>query len=142
MLRDALASGDFVVTAELGAPLNPDPELVRQKARAFAGIVHAANVTDNQAATVKLSPLACSVWTPRRGSTRPAADDPGPQRDGAPVRPPRRVGARRETVLALGRPAEGRAVRGDREARLGPRLVGLMRLMPGSTKDGSPPARR
>ena len=31
-------------------------------ARAFAGIVHAANVTDNQAATVKVSPLACAVW--------------------------------------------------------------------------------
>jgi 5,10-methylenetetrahydrofolate reductase len=62
MLRDALASGDFVVTAELGPPLNPDPELVRHKARALLGFVHAANVTDNQAATVKLSPVACSVW--------------------------------------------------------------------------------
>jgi methylenetetrahydrofolate reductase (NADPH) len=62
MLRDALASGELVVTAELGPPLNPDPEAVRQKARALAGYVHAANVTDNQAATVKLSPLACSVW--------------------------------------------------------------------------------
>ena len=67
MLRDVLAAGDFVVTAELGAPLNPDPELVRQKARALAGHVHAANVTDNQAATVKLSPLACSVWTQETG---------------------------------------------------------------------------
>jgi methylenetetrahydrofolate reductase (NADPH) len=61
-LRDVLRSGDFVVTAELGPPLNPDPERVRTTARAFAGRVHAANVTDNQAATVKLSPLACSVW--------------------------------------------------------------------------------
>jgi methylenetetrahydrofolate reductase (NADPH) len=67
MLRDALASGDFVVTAELGPPLNPDPELVRQKARALAGLVHAANVTDNQAATVKLSPLACSFWMQDEG---------------------------------------------------------------------------
>ena len=61
-IRDALASGDFVVTAELGPPLNPDPEPVRRTARAFAGVVHAANVTDNQAATVKVSPLACCVW--------------------------------------------------------------------------------
>ena len=61
-LRDALTAGEFVVTAELGPPVNPDPELVRRTARAFAGKVHAANVTDNQAATVKLSPLACSVW--------------------------------------------------------------------------------
>ena len=61
-LRDILGSGAFAVTAELGPPADPDPELVRAKARALAGFVDAANVTDNQAATVKLSPLACSVW--------------------------------------------------------------------------------
>jgi 5,10-methylenetetrahydrofolate reductase len=66
-LTDALASGEFVVTAELGPPLDPDPRLVREKARAFAGLVHAANVTDNQAATVKVSPLACSVWMLEEG---------------------------------------------------------------------------
>jgi 5,10-methylenetetrahydrofolate reductase len=66
-LRDALAAGEFVVTAELGPPVNPDPELVRRTARAFAGVVHAANVTDNQAATVKLSPLACSAWMLEEG---------------------------------------------------------------------------
>jgi len=66
-LRDVLASGDFVFTAELGPPLEPDAELVRAKARAFSGLVHAANVTDNQAATVKLSPLACSVWMLEEG---------------------------------------------------------------------------
>jgi 5,10-methylenetetrahydrofolate reductase len=64
---EALAAGEFVVTAELGPPLNPDPEPVRRTARAFAGVVHAANVTDNQAATVKLSPLACSVWMLEEG---------------------------------------------------------------------------
>ena len=61
-LRDILGSGTFAVTAELGPPADPDPELVRAKARALAGFVDAANVTDNQAATVKLSPLACTVW--------------------------------------------------------------------------------
>ena len=66
-LKEALASGDFVVTAELGPPVEPDPELVRHKARSFAGLVDAANVTDNQAATVKLSPLACSVWMLEEG---------------------------------------------------------------------------
>jgi 5,10-methylenetetrahydrofolate reductase len=66
-LRDSLASGEFVVTAELGPPVNPDPEPVRRTARAFAGVVRAANVTDNQAATVKLSPLACSVWMLEEG---------------------------------------------------------------------------
>jgi methylenetetrahydrofolate reductase (NADPH) len=66
-LRDSLAAGDFVVTAELGPPASPDAEVVREKARAFAGKVTAANVTDNQAATVKLSPLACSVWMLEEG---------------------------------------------------------------------------
>jgi methylenetetrahydrofolate reductase (NADH) len=61
-LHQALTSGEFVVTAELGPPVNPDAEPVRRTARALSGIVHAANVTDNQAATVKVSPLACAVW--------------------------------------------------------------------------------
>jgi methylenetetrahydrofolate reductase (NADPH) len=61
-LKEALRSGEFVVTAELGPPLNPDAELVRRTARTMAPVVQAANVTDNQAATVKVSPLACSVW--------------------------------------------------------------------------------
>jgi methylenetetrahydrofolate reductase (NADH) len=66
-LRTTLSSGVFAVTAELGPPRDPDPEIVRQKARALAGVVDAANVTDNQAATVKLSPLAASVWMREEG---------------------------------------------------------------------------
>ena len=62
-LQQALGAGRFVVTAELGPPADPDPELVRAKARALAGFVDAVNVTDNQAATVKLSPLAAAVLT-------------------------------------------------------------------------------
>src|SRR3954447_2197350 len=61
MLASALSSRSFVVTAELGPPRDPDPELVRAGARALAGSVDAVNVTDNQAATVKLSPVACSA---------------------------------------------------------------------------------
>lgn len=56
-----------MVTAELGPPREPDAGPVRRTARALAGLVHAANVTDNQAATVKLSPLACSVWMLEEG---------------------------------------------------------------------------
>jgi 5,10-methylenetetrahydrofolate reductase len=66
-LSEALRSGEFVVTAELGPPVDPDPTPVRETARRFAEIVHAANVTDNQAATVKLSPVACSVWMIEEG---------------------------------------------------------------------------
>jgi 5,10-methylenetetrahydrofolate reductase len=61
MLASALSSRSFVVTAELGPPRDPDPELVRASARALAGCVDAVNVTDNQAATVKLSPVATSA---------------------------------------------------------------------------------
>ena len=61
MLASALSSRSFVVTAELGPPRDPDPELVRAGARALAGSVDAVNLTDNQAATVKLSPVACSA---------------------------------------------------------------------------------
>jgi 5,10-methylenetetrahydrofolate reductase len=67
MLADVLASGRFTVTAELGPPVDPDAELVRSAARALAPAVDAANVTDNQAATVKLSPLACSAWMLEEG---------------------------------------------------------------------------
>ena len=61
MLASALSSRSFAVTAELGPPRDPDPEIVRAGARALAGSVDAVNVTDNQAATVKLSPLAASA---------------------------------------------------------------------------------
>jgi 5,10-methylenetetrahydrofolate reductase len=68
MLAERLSTGDFVVTAELGPPLTPDAELVRRKAQILAAAgVHAANITDNQAATVKVSPLACAVWLIEEG---------------------------------------------------------------------------
>jgi methylenetetrahydrofolate reductase (NADPH) len=59
-LQDALRSGAFVVTAEMGPPASPDAERVRTAARTLAPFVHAANVTDNQAATAKMSALACA----------------------------------------------------------------------------------
>jgi methylenetetrahydrofolate reductase (NADPH) len=60
-LADLLASQTFVVTAELGPPAEPSTEPVRRAAAALAPVVHAANVTDNQAASVKMSPLAAAV---------------------------------------------------------------------------------
>jgi len=60
-LADLLATETFVVTAELGPPAEPDADLVRRSATVLAPVVHAANVTDNQAATVKMSPLAAAV---------------------------------------------------------------------------------
>ena len=66
-LRDVLAAGEFALTAELSAPVCPDAELVRRTVRRLSGFVHAANVTDNQAASVKISPLATSVWLLEEG---------------------------------------------------------------------------
>jgi methylenetetrahydrofolate reductase (NADPH) len=60
-LVDLLAAQTFVVTAELGPPADPCAEIVRRSAAALAPVVHAANVTDNQAASVKMSPLAAAV---------------------------------------------------------------------------------
>jgi methylenetetrahydrofolate reductase (NADPH) len=60
-LADLLATQTFVVTAELGPPAEPSTEPVRRAAAALAPVVHAANVTDNQAASVKMSPLAAAV---------------------------------------------------------------------------------
>jgi 5,10-methylenetetrahydrofolate reductase len=66
-LRDVLASGTFVVTAELGPPADPVAHSVHVAAAALAPLVDAANVTDNQAATVKVAPLASSVWMLEQG---------------------------------------------------------------------------
>jgi methylenetetrahydrofolate reductase (NADPH) len=66
-LRDALASGRFTVTAELSPPGSPAAEPVRRAAAAIAGLVDAVNVTDNPAATAKLSPLVTSSWLIEQG---------------------------------------------------------------------------
>jgi methylenetetrahydrofolate reductase (NADPH) len=66
-LRDVLQSGAFAVTAELGPPVNPVADLVRAAAASLARTADAANVTDNQAASVKLAPLAAAVWMLEQG---------------------------------------------------------------------------
>jgi methylenetetrahydrofolate reductase (NADPH) len=66
-LAALLADGRFAVTAELGPPAEPDPDAVKSAASALAPVVDAANVTDNQAATVKMSPLACAVLMQEAG---------------------------------------------------------------------------
>jgi 5,10-methylenetetrahydrofolate reductase len=60
-LDDALRTGRFAVTAELGPPRDPDSTRIRAAAELFAGLVDAVNVTDNQAATVKVSAIACAA---------------------------------------------------------------------------------
>jgi methylenetetrahydrofolate reductase (NADPH) len=66
-LRDVLASGRFTVTAELSPPGDPVADPVRRAAMAIAGLVDAANVTDNPAATPKVSPVVTSSWLVEQG---------------------------------------------------------------------------
>jgi methylenetetrahydrofolate reductase (NADPH) len=60
-LERVLAEGRFAVTAELGPPRGCDAALVRKKAQLLKGWVDAANVTDNQAAMVRMSSIATGL---------------------------------------------------------------------------------
>jgi methylenetetrahydrofolate reductase (NADPH) len=58
-LRDAIDSGRFIVTGELGPALGASPNLVRKKAEYFRS-VDAVNVTDNQTGIVRQSSIAAA----------------------------------------------------------------------------------
>jgi methylenetetrahydrofolate reductase (NADPH) len=60
-LRSRLASGEVVVTAEIGPPRGADPAAIGATAGPLRGWVDAVNVTDNQGAFVRMSSLAGSV---------------------------------------------------------------------------------
>jgi 5,10-methylenetetrahydrofolate reductase len=60
-LSKLLNRGEFVVTVEIGPPKSASLEPVRKKAQAVKGYCDAANVTDNQAAVVRLAPWAGSL---------------------------------------------------------------------------------
>ena len=66
-LERVLRAGHFAVTAELGPPQSADPEVIRQKARLLAGVVDAANVTDNQTAIVRMSSIGAGVIALQEG---------------------------------------------------------------------------
>jgi methylenetetrahydrofolate reductase (NADPH) len=61
-LREHLRERAFVVTGELGPPVEPDGDVVRAASVVLASVVDAANITDNQAASVKMSPTACATF--------------------------------------------------------------------------------
>jgi methylenetetrahydrofolate reductase (NADPH) len=54
-LRAGLAAGEFGVTIEFEPPKGTDLARFREKARRLAGLVHGANVTDNQSARMRMS---------------------------------------------------------------------------------------
>jgi methylenetetrahydrofolate reductase (NADH) len=60
-LERVLAEGRFAITAELGPPRGWDAAAVRKKAQILKGWVDAANVTDNQAAVVRMSSIATGL---------------------------------------------------------------------------------
>jgi len=60
-LRGRLASGEVVVTAEIGPPRGADPAAIGATAGPLRGWVDAVNVTDNQGAFARMSSLAGSV---------------------------------------------------------------------------------
>lgn len=60
-LRSVLEAGNFAVTAELGPPKGADAEPVRRKARLLKDYCDAANITDNQAAVVRMASWAGSL---------------------------------------------------------------------------------
>jgi methylenetetrahydrofolate reductase (NADPH) len=66
-LQAALEAGRFVATAEVCPPKGSDCSGFLARAAALKGIVDAVNVTDNQGANMRISPLAASALLLREG---------------------------------------------------------------------------
>lgn len=66
-LREALESGVFVVTSEVGPPKGTDVGGMLQAAEPLRGRVHALNVTDNQAAVMRLCTLGACIHLKEHG---------------------------------------------------------------------------
>ncbi len=60
-LKEALESGKFAVTAELGPPKGVDIHHMEEITKSLVGLVDAVNVTDNQRAVMRLCPLAACI---------------------------------------------------------------------------------
>jgi len=66
-LREAFAAGEFVRTAEVGPPKGTDCEEMLEAAQMLRDKVHTLNVTDNQAAVMRLCTLAACVKLKQAG---------------------------------------------------------------------------
>lgn len=66
LLQQQLESGRFVVTAEIAPPKGIDVTDALAKARVLAGVT-AVNVTDNQGANMRMTPLALAALLVREG---------------------------------------------------------------------------
>lgn len=65
--RENLASGGFVVTAEITPPRSPDADALLAQAAVLAPVVHAINVTDGAGANVRMSSVAAAAILRRAG---------------------------------------------------------------------------
>ena len=66
-LQKLLEAGHFTVTSEIGPPMSANGEFVRHNAREIAGLVDGANVTDCQAAVVRMSSIAACCLALQEG---------------------------------------------------------------------------
>ena len=66
-LQMILEAGHFSVTSELGPPMSANADFIRKRAAEITGLVDAANVTDCQAAVVRMSSVAASVLALQEG---------------------------------------------------------------------------
>ena len=66
-LERVIASGEFVVTAELGPPMSAEAEVIRKKAAILRDCADAVNITDAQTAVVRLSSIASAAILVQEG---------------------------------------------------------------------------
>ncbi|HJX54034.1 MAG TPA: methylenetetrahydrofolate reductase [Polyangia bacterium] len=67
-LEQVLESGQFAVTAEAGPPKGSRPDVMRKKGELLKSWCDAINVTDNQAAVVRMSSLAGCILLKETGA--------------------------------------------------------------------------
>ncbi|MCL2931563.1 MAG: methylenetetrahydrofolate reductase, partial [Trichodesmium sp. MAG_R03] len=59
--RNAVKSGEFLITAEVAPPKGAEPTHMIQMAETLKGRVHAVNITDGSRAVLRMSSLAASM---------------------------------------------------------------------------------
>ncbi|HBE16568.1 MAG TPA: 5,10-methylenetetrahydrofolate reductase [Cyanobacteria bacterium UBA11149] len=65
--RNAVKSGEFLITAEVAPPKGGDPSHTIAMAQTLKGRVHAVNITDGSRAVLRMSSLAASVILLQKG---------------------------------------------------------------------------
>ena len=65
--RQAVAAGEFLITAEVAPPKGGDVSHMVQMARGLKGRVHAVNITDGSRAVMRMSSLMASAILMQHG---------------------------------------------------------------------------